>query len=327
MRVLAGLTLLIACTFALPLNDEASYQSAFVNWMQAYQKSYSHDEFQLRYKTFRANLDYINEFNALEGDHHTVAMNEFGDLTLEEFTKFYLGMNVYAPYEENDLLGATRLDIDAQKDWTQLGAVTRVKDQGQCGSCWAFSATGATEGVTFLSTGKLVSLSEKNLMDCSKSYGNMGCNGGLMTSSFDYIIANKGIDTEESYPYVPQDGTTCKYDPSNIGATLRSYTNISPGSESDLLAKLDTAPVSVAIDAGHSSFQFYKSGVYYEPACSSSRLNHGVLAVGWGSESGSDYYRVKNSWGTTWGNKGFILMSRNRSNNCGIATMSTLPHV
>jgi len=163
-------------------------------------------------------------------------------------------------------------------------------------------------------------------MDCSTSYGNEGCDGGLMTAAMEYIIKNNGIDTEASYPYTAEDGT-CHFRTANIGATLKSYTNVATGNENDLQSKANVGPVSVAIDASHDSFQLYESGIYYEPACSSTQLDHGVLVVGWGQNStGSDYWLVKNSWGTSWGLEGYIWMSRNRNNNCGIATMATLPN-
>jgi len=188
----------------------------------------------------------------------------------------------------------------------------------------AFSTTGSVEGAHFLAKGALVSLSEQNLVDCSDAQGNQGCNGGLMTQAMDYIISNKGIDTEASYPYTAQDGT-CKYSAAHIGSDLVSYTNVQQGSEADLVTKINLGPTSVAIDASHSSFQMYHSGIYYEPACSPTALDHGVLAVGYGATGSSDYYIVKNSWGTDWGMAGYINMSRNRNNNCGIATMATLP--
>jgi len=212
-------------------------------------------------------------------------------------------------------------------DWRTKGAVTPIKDQGQCGSCWAFSTTGSTEAAHFLATGELVSLSEQNLMDCSTSYGNQGCNGGLMNNAFKYIIANKGIDTEASYPYTAKDGT-CHFTAANVGATVAGYKNVVAGSESSLQASVAIEPVSVAIDASHNSFQLYKSGVYYESKCSSSNLDHGVLAVGYGTTDDSaktDYWIVKNSWGTSWGTAGYIQMTRNNKNNCGIATSSSYP--
>jgi len=212
-------------------------------------------------------------------------------------------------------------------NWTAMGAVTPIKNQQQCGSCWAFSTTGSTEGCHFITTKTLVSLSEQNLVDCSSSEGNEGCEGGLMDDAFKYIIANKGIDTESTYPYTAETGT-CQYAASNCGSTVTSFTDVTSGSETALQTAVYGAPVSVAIDASQPSFQSYTGGVYYEPACSSTQLDHGVLSVGWGVDTQNNntaYWIVKNSWGTDWGLNGYIWMSRNANNNCGIATMASFP--
>jgi len=232
------------------------------------------------------------------------------------------GMNVTITYPESRHAQISTGAADV--DWRTKGAVTGVKNQGQCGSCWSFSTTGSTEAAHFFATNKLVSLSEQNLVDCSVPEGNQGCNGGLMDSAFKYIISNKGIDTEASYPYTATGPNSCRFNAANVGATIMSFTDVSSGSEAALETAVNAAPVSVAIDAGHNSFQLYSSGVYYEPACSTTQLDHGVLAVGYGTD-GTDYWLVKNSWGTSWGMAGYINMSRNRNNNCGIATMASYP--
>jgi cathepsin L len=312
---------LFACALAY---TEVEYQSAFTFWMQEYGRSYTHEEFQHRYRIFRHNIDFIAAHN--NGNKgFTVALNEFADLSLQEFQRIYLGTKVTVPHAHVAPMRNLRLPVSF--DWRSAGAVTAIKNQGQCGSCWSFSTTGSVEACHFFAAKNLVGLSEQNLMDCSTSQGNQGCEGGLMTQAMDYIISNKGVDTEASYPYTAADGT-CAFNPSNVGATLKSYTNVKTGSEQDLQTKVALGPTSVAIDASHSSFQFYSSGVYNEPDCSTSQLDHGVLAIGWGVDSGSDFWLVKNSWGTSWGLKGYIEMTRDttgNTNQCGIATMATLP--
>lgn len=258
-------------------------------------------------------------------------MNAFGDLESSEFKKTYNGFrpelksgNGRKAPRVFTATGKTQLPDTV--DWRQKGVVTDVKNQGQCGSCWAFSTTGSLEGQHALSTGTLVSLSEQQLVDCSTSYGNNGCSGGLMTNAFAYIQANGGDDTEASYPYEARDDV-CRFNAANVGATDTGSVNVASEDENALQeAVADVGPISVAIDASHSSFQFYSSGVYNEPACSSTQLDHGVLVIGYGTDT-SDYWLVKNSWGTSWGMAGFIWMSRNNNNQCGIATMASYPTV
>jgi cathepsin L len=317
------LLLVFACvfTFALKRNEELE----FLSWMKLYGKSYDSDEFTRRFAIFKANLDFVTKHNADRYKTFKVAMNKFGDLTSEEFGKIYLGTRINVTSKPMNFEPFLQADLPATWDWRKDGpvsggVVTPVKNQAQCGSCWAFSTTGSVEGCHALSTKKIVSLSEQNLMDCSFSQGNEGCNGGLMTQAMNYIISNRGIDTEASYPYTARDGT-CHYNAANSGSTLGSYTNVASGNEADLLLKASQGPTSVAIDASRSSFQFYSSGIYSDPSCSSSQLDHGVLVIGWGN----GYWLVKNSWGSDWGMNGYIEMARNSKNMCGIATMATLP--
>jgi len=270
-------------------------------------------------------MDFVFKHNS-EKHSYTVGLNKFADLTSEQFVKVFTGLKMPQDLSSWQKGITTTPNLPATWDWRNKNAVTPIKNQEQCGSCWAFSTTGSTEGCHSISKGQLVSLSEQNLMDCSTSYGNEGCDGGLMTQAMQYIIANGGVDTEASYPYTAQDGT-CQYNPSNSGATLTSFVNVNSGDENDLQSKVYTGPTSVAIDASQASFQMYTSGVYSDPNCSSSQLDHGVLGIGWGHDTTSamDYWNVKNSWGTDWGMNGFIWMARNDNNMCGIATMATLP--
>lgn len=267
-------------------------------------------------------------------DMHTyrLGMNSFADMTVEEFVKQRNGL-----LQSKTKKPANRQIFDAKnvnvavpdtKDWRDDGYVTDIKDQGQCGSCWSFSATGSLEGQYFRAKGTLVSFSEQQLVDCSGPEGDYGCNGGLMDDAFKYIETHK-LEDEEDYPYEARDDT-CRDDESKGLVEVSNYVDVTAGSEDDLKVACGTnGPVSVAIDASHTSFQLYQSGVYTEPDCSSSQLDHGVLVVGYGTDadSGKDYWLVKNSWGTQWGDEGYIKMERNNRNQCGVASQASYPIV
>jgi len=265
---------------------------------------------------------------------YSLKMNHFGDLLHHEFTAMMNGFrgswSKGAERNGSTYLSPANVNIPAAVDWRQHGYVTEVKNQGQCGSCWAFSTTGALEGQHFRKTGTLTSLSEQNLVDCSKKFGNDGCNGGLMDNAFKYVKQNHGIDTENSYPYEAHDDS-CRFKTRDIGATDTGFVDVPEGNEKKLQEAVATVgPVSVAIDASHETFQFYSKGVYNEPECSSEDLDHGVLVVGYGETADNAkqaFWIVKNSWGPEWGDAGFIKMSRNKSNQCGIASSASYPLV
>ncbi|XP_069181891.1 digestive cysteine proteinase 2-like [Procambarus clarkii] len=309
----------LALTAAYPTWDEFKG-----NYKRKYKNS---TEEARRKKVFEYNLQIIKDHRKKNATFE-LAMNEFGDMTSEEFGAVMNGFMGESPADVTVLLtAATTATPPPTMDWRTKGTVTPVKNQLQCGSCWAFSAV-SIMGQHFRKTGKLVSLSEQQLVECSGgTYKNLGCRGGLMTSAFNYIKAT-GADSGAFYPYVAVEGP-CKFSAKNIAATLTGFASVTSKSESALQTAAGTiGPISVAIDASHSSFQFYKSGVYYEPACSSTSLNHGALVVGYGtSPAGGDYWIVKNSWGTGWGEAGYIKMARNKNNNCGIATAASYPTV
>jgi cathepsin L len=326
---------LFVCLVAVQVfsKTELEQANAFEGWVREHGKVYDHEELLYRFRIFKQNSDFIDQFNS-EGHSFTVGLNRFADLTNTEFLEKHTGFRRpmipstdSGHTEEFDESEGGLNALPASVDWRSKGIVTRVKDQGSCGSCWSFSTTGAVEGAWALNN-TLTPLSEQNLMDCSLSYGNYGCNGGLMEASFKYIIANGGIDTEASYPYQQTTSYSCKYSAINKGATIRSYRTVTAGSESSLrVAVANRGPVSVAIDASRYSFQLYTGGLYYDNKCSSSQLNHAVLAVGYGSGTSGAYWIVKNSWGLGWGDQGYVYMARNKNNNCGIATQASYPIV
>jgi cathepsin L len=309
--------------------------AAWNQFKAAHGKFYSVSEESYRRAIWEKNVKFVESHNAqhsLGKKSFSVKMNKFGDMTNQEFVAQMNGFNktrtMVQSNEGSKYLAPANVKIPDSVDWRTQGYVTPIKDQGQCGSCWAFSAIASLEGQHFKASKSLTSLSEQNLVDCSRKFGNMGCDGGLMDQAFQYIKANKGIDTEDSYPYTAEDGR-CKFKPTTVGATCTGFTDITSGDEDALANAIATiGPISVAIDASQDSFQFYSKGIYSDENCSSQELDHGVTAVGYGTQgSGKDFYIVKNSWGTSWGDQGYIMMARNQDNMCGIATMASYPLV
>jgi cathepsin L len=298
----------------------------FNAWKIQHQKTYRADEEEHRFGVWKDNLKFVDEWNAKDNGH-VVAMNHIADLTKAEFKAMLNGLRLPEGHTFEFGLEKTKFTGPASVDWRTQGYVTEVKNQQQCGSCYTFSSTGSMEGAVFKKTGKLNSISEQQLVDCSGGqWGNGGCNGGLMTNCFNYVIkGSKGEELESVYPYTAVQGK-CQFSSGSIVSTISSFANITTGDETDLQNQCAAnGPISVAIDASHQSFQLYSSGVYSEPACSTTQLDHGVLVVGYGTSGTKDYYIVKNSWGASWGQEGYIWMSRNKKNQCGIATMASYP--
>jgi cathepsin L len=307
-----AVALLLVGLVACSAFTETEYQFLFTRWVEQWGKTYEHEQFFGHYNTFKANLDFIVEHNSLNNSY-TLAMNKFGDLNTVQFKATYCGLvareRSESPVEFNGIPSAS-------VDWISKGAVTPVKDQGQCGSCWAFSATGAIEGAVQIKTGKLVNVAEQQLVDCAGSEGNQGCNGGLMDYAFQWVIKNGGIAAEKDYPYTARDGS-CKQVTSS--GTITGFKDVPSRNEPQLVNAINLGPVSVAVEADRSVFQFYHDGVLDSTACGTS-LDHGITAVGYDTDaaSGKDYYNVKNSWGSSWGKNGYIKLVRNK-NQCGIS--------
>lgn len=306
---------------------DANTLNRFSTWMNRFNIE-SKDEGHLAhvFDNWISNDKYIQEVND-KNLTYTLGHNAFSGMNSEEFGEF-MGFIGNKDISFKGLRGAV-LSVDMDQvydvsalptsvDWRTKGAVTPTKDQSQCGSCWSFSTTGALEGAYEIKNGKLVSFSEQQLVDCDLGLRlNHGCNGGLMDSAFSWISSNGGLCTESDYPYVS--GTTktngdCKKTCTNVaGSKIVSYTDVTPNSDSAMMTALAQQPVSVAIEADQKSFQLYSGGVFSDSNCGTN-LDHGVLLVGYGtdSSSGLDYYILKNSWGTSWGTQGgYILLGRN----------------
>lgn len=309
-------------------SEEYEHMEEFIDFMRDYNKRYLyHKEYIKKYKVFNKNLLYIKSENS-RFNGYKLGLNQYTDMTKDEYTKFYRGPNL-----GKQTTGCNKTDgmlymynLPSSVNWVMAKAVTPVKNQQQCGSCWAFSTTGSIEGAFQIKTGKLISLSEQQLVDCSGYYGDNGCSGGLMDNAFDYII-DHGICSENEYNYTARDDPQCNK--CKVVVNISGCNDVREDDEDALKVAVAMQPVSVAIEADQSSFQFYKSGVYNDTNCGTN-LDHGVLVVGYGTENGMDYWLVKNSWGTTWGDNGYIKIQRNTESSsglCGIASQPSYPVV
>jgi len=286
-------------------------------------------EFIARLEIFSDNLRMIESHNADEKKTFTMGLNKFSHLTNDEWQKEMNFGAVPPKLRSNAKMHgepSTLKDVPDSVDWVTAGAVTPVKNQGQCGSCWSFSTTGGLEGAYYIKNKNLVSFSEQELVSCDNT--NNGCNGGWMDTAFSWIKSNGGLPTEEDYPYVSGNGQVpaCQSSKTMVeGSACSSYTDVQPGSVSALMSAVAQQPVSVAIQANQPAFQHYQSGVLTS-GCGQ-QLDHGVLATGYGTENGVDYWQVKNSWGEDWGDQGYILIERSSANLCGILNAASYPNM
>jgi len=294
-------------------------------WKKFHQKHYESKEEEARkFKIFVENYKKIVEFNT-QGHTSSVALNQFADMTEEEFRGLLLSNFHRNQFQAGETVELDVTDIPDSIDWRQLGAVTPVKNQGQCGSCWAFAAVAGLEGLNQIKNGKLLSFSEQQLVDCATNC--YGCDGA--ETLYDALIytANNGVELEESYPYTARDGT-CKYDASKVVFKNSGHKEVTPKSVDQLKAAIAQQPVLVGVQASSLVFQFYSGGVI-STLCGNN-VDHAVTAVGYGPYNGKDAFIVKNSWGTSWGVSGYVYISTNPTPNngdgvCGILGMPVYP--
>jgi C1A family cysteine protease len=307
------------------------YEAAFADHVQKFGLKFADGaEFVRRLQIFADNYDQIEAHNS--GNHSwKMGINKFSHMTLAEFQEATHTGGLRPPMlrkNGNKVLAAPAdtSALPASVDWSTTGAVTPVKNQGSCGSCWSFSATGGMEGAYWVKYGKSVSLSEQNLVSCDDV--DLGCNGGWMDDAFQWVMDNKGICSEADYPYVSGSGAnpSCKTSCSQVANSAPAgYTDVTAGSVNALMASVAQQPVSIAIQANQASFQTYSSGVL--TAKCGQRLDHGVLAVGYGTwTDGTPYWKVKNSWGPDWGADGYILIERSDADLCGVLDAASFPY-
>lgn len=297
----------------------------FTDWRESQNKFYRDNcELKQSFRNWRYNKHLIDEHEA-RNKTYGLELNKFADILWHtKFNKISNKEMKTQSFKKPSIIFEDYSKLPKAVDWRLKGYVTPIKNQGQCGSCWTFSTTGAIEGLLAKSGEGLVPLSESQIVDCDK-LGN-GCNGGTMDLGFEYARQN-GLESEVNYPYVPVDGH-CNYNKKQALYKIGGHIDVKGGELGLQKAVAEQGPVSVAIDASHHTFQLYGGGVYEDKDCSETQLDHGVLVVGYNTTmDGKDYWIVKNSWGEDWGNQGYIYMVRNRGNNCGIATTPSYPTI
>lgn len=348
---------ILAVDAAVKVDENLSVElmARFKSWSDFHSKAYeSHDEKRNRLQIWLDNDERIQQHNNKEPKPtFTLGHNAYSDMTNEEFAAYFklnseFGEANKKSFEnrisDNDehasfvadqrraLLEQDELTLPDYVNWVELGAVTDIKNQGVCGACWAFSTTGALEGAKFIKTGELVPLSEQHLLDCD--HADLGCNGGLMDNAFKFDEKSGGLCSEEDYPYQARQNKVCMTNCTDVpGSSVKTFIDVPPKKHKALLSAIAMQPISVAIQANQFIFQFYKNGVITDDSCGErGDVDHGVLAVGYGTDLDTQepYFLVKNSWGPTWGDEGYVKLGRSTKNEwgmCSILKMSSFPIV
>jgi C1A family cysteine protease len=321
----------------LPLVVYGNVQYRFNEWVQRFEMKFNNDFHRQRmFSNWLENDKHIDTVNGMNLSY-TLGHNHFSGFNMDEFREYVGLMPIGLSDNNNHIIDTHKVEVASSVNWVEKGGVTDVKDQGQCGSCWSFSTTGALEGAYYVKYNKLVSFSEQQLVDCdSFKHGGKdhGCNGGLMDNAFNWIETNNGLCSEDSYPYVS--GTTktagdCQTTCDNLeDSKINKFIDVKKSDDTAMMTALTQQPVSIAIEADQKDFQLYQSGVF-TGTCGTG-LDHGVLAVGYGSDSGEEYYLVKNSWSSSWGDNGYIKLGKgvqynNGDGQCGLLLQASYPEV
>ncbi|XP_028277137.1 cathepsin L1-like [Parambassis ranga] len=328
MHILCLMCLLAALSLGC---SSSALNRVWEEWRIKHQRDYNNQtEMLFRRAVWIKNMHLVLAHNqeASAGKHSfTLGLNHLADMTAEEINEQLNRLKLEEPvhFTNSTFKITSDSSLPQSVDWRTKGLVSPVRNQGLCGSCWAFSSLGALEGQMKKRTGVLVSLSPQNLVDCSTYDGNHGCRGGYISKSYSYIIRNGGVDSESFYPYEHQN-MKCRYSVKGRAGYCSDFHILPPGDEQTLQATVaSVGPVAVAVNAMLQSFHMYRGGLYNVPGCNPRLVNHAVLVVGYGTDAGQDYWLVKNSWGTVWGEAGFIRIARNKNNLCGIASFAVYP--
>ncbi|XP_057948257.1 ervatamin-B-like [Malania oleifera] len=326
--VVFGMTASQALSRAL---KETSMQGRHEQWMARYGRQYTDSaEKQRRFMIFKQSVEFIEKFNSAGNQSYTLSLNQFADRTEEEFMASHTGYRMYPRqvwYEPTPFGYESVTDVPSSLDWRERGAVTSVKNQDQCGSCWAFSAVASMEGIIKLKTNKLISLSEQQLIDCNRYEMSRGCEGGWMDDAFNYVLQNQGLSSLETYPYRGYDGYCNIQRAASPSAKISGYEDVPSNNETALLNAVAHQPVSVIVDASGYYFKHYTSGIFSGPC--GTKQNHAVAIVGYGAdENGIKYWLIKNSWSENWGENGYMRLLRDVDDPkgfCGIAIRPSYP--